>query len=267
MKIRKNVKLKSFKLSKIFDDIKEIKNKNNPLFQNIVTNTYNSNYYNSKNKNILSKNFETNSTEIHDNYKINISYHKNRQYILNNNNKKNDLFYINKDNRLYLYKTFDNNARSKCFSVTQTLNYYGKDNIKVNAAKAVMKMNNILLKKNINNLSLPKKPSFNISIKNKDKITKPVNDKKHINIKKLNFYLKNKNFKNFFFINLNKNNNSNKKSKHILYEKEKKKERNKYNQMLLEKFMELEACEKKFDHVIEDTLQKLNKEELNLYKQ
>ena len=129
-------------------------------------------------------------------------------------------------------------------------------------------MNNILLKKNINNLSLPKKSSFNIRIKNKDKITKPVNDKKHINIKKLNLYLKNKNYKNFFFINLNKNNTiSNKKNRHILYEKEKKKERNKYNQMLLEKFMELEACEKKFDYVIEDTLQKLNKEELNLYKQ
>ena len=268
MKIRKNIKLKSFKLSKIFDDIKELKNKNNPLFQSITTNISNSNNYISQNKNILNKNYEANSTEIHENNKTNKSYHKNRQYIFNNNNNKNkDLFCINKDNRLYLYKTFDNNIGSKCFSVPQTLNYYGKDNIKVNAAKAVMKMNNILLKKNINNLSLPKKPSFNISIKNKDKITKPVNDKKHINIKKLNFYLKNKNFKNFFFINLNKNNNSNKKSKHILYEKEKKKERNKYNQMLLEKFMELEACEKKFDHVIEDTLQKLNKEELNLYKQ
>lgn len=49
-----------------------------------------------------------------------------------------------------------------------------------------------------------------------------------------------------------------------LYELEKKREKERYNEMLREKFLELETCEKKFDIVIKETLKKLN-EEKNLY--
>ena len=50
------------------------------------------------------------------------------------------------------------------------------------------------------------------------------------------------------------------KKKMTLYELEKKREKERYNEMLREKFLELETCEKKFNIVIEETLKKLNEE-------
>ena len=46
-----------------------------------------------------------------------------------------------------------------------------------------------------------------------------------------------------------------------LFEREKKKQRNIYKEKLREKLFELEACEKKFDVEIYNTLSKLNDEE------
>ena len=51
-----------------------------------------------------------------------------------------------------------------------------------------------------------------------------------------------------------------------LYEKEQKKQRDKYNEKLTEKLLELEECEKKFDIEILNTLSKLNDEEQKLYE-
>ena len=51
-----------------------------------------------------------------------------------------------------------------------------------------------------------------------------------------------------------------------LYEKEQKKQRDKYNEKLREKLSELEECEKKFDIEILNTLFKLNDEEHKLYE-
>ena len=46
----------------------------------------------------------------------------------------------------------------------------------------------------------------------------------------------------------------------------KKRKKEKYQKILMDKFAELEECEKKFNIVIEDTLIKLNDEEKNLHK-
>ena len=266
MKIRKNIKLRSFKLLNLLDEEKDNKNKKNILFQNITNNKVcKPKIYGYQKKNI----FDSNSTEIHNNYLLNKTYfnknrNRNKMYIINNNNNFNKaLLHLNKRNKIDLFRTFDNsNLRTKCFSVPQTLNYYGKNDMKIKAAKAIMKMNNLLLKKNINKLSLPKNPSlYNSTNSNKNKFS-PINNRKIMNMKKMNYFLNDKKYKNFFLFN----SNDSKKKKLSLYEKEKMREKNRYNQILMEKFIELEACEKKFDIVIENTLQKLNNEEFNLYK-
>ena len=50
-----------------------------------------------------------------------------------------------------------------------------------------------------------------------------------------------------------------------LYNKEKERQRESYNEKLREKLLELEECEKKFDIEIYNTLSKLNEEEKRLY--
>ncbi len=270
MKIRTCVKLKSFKLQKILDDSKDnkTKNKNNSLYQKITTNNVCSKtkIYNYQKKNV----FEPSFTKIHDNYLNNKSYsnknrnrNRNRMYINNENYNKNNLFLLNKKNKIDSYKSFDNNISTKCFPVPQTLNYYGQNNIKMKAAKAVMKMNNLLLKNNINNLSLPKNQISKNSNYDKLNTFSPINDKKIFNMKRTNCYLKDKNYKNLFLI---KSNSNSKGKKLSLLERERRKKRHKYNKILMEKFSELEECEKKFDIVIENTLQKLNNDELYLYQ-
>jgi hypothetical protein len=157
----------------------------------------------------------------------------------------------NKKNKIKFLKSFDNGM--KCFSVPQTLNYYGKNNIKVKATNEALKMSRLLMRNNINNLALPKRPLIN-SQRNYNNYKlyskRLINNNNIFNLKKNNFFLK----------ELSKKT----KKKMTLYELEKKREKERYNEMLQEKFLELETCEKKFDIVIEETLKKLN-EEKNLY--
>jgi hypothetical protein len=112
-------------------------------------------------------------------------------------------------------------------------------------------MNRILMKNNINNLALPKRSLINSQRNyNNYKLNRLISNNIIFNLKKNNFCL---------------NELSKKaKKKMTLYELEKKREKERYNEMLKEKFLELETCEKKFDIVIEETLKKLN-EEKNLY--
>lgn len=227
MKIRNNTKLKDFKLTKILNEINEA---------NKIDNYSSFNKMYLKTNPLLKKNGFINEKII--NKSINKSENK---YYLSKNKK----------NKIEFLKSFDNGM--KCFSVPQTLNYYGKNNIKVKATKEALKMNRILMKNNINNLALPKRSL--------------INSQRNYNNYKLNL---NRLINNNIIFNLKKNNfclnelSKKAKKKMTLYELEKKREKERYNEMLREKFLELETCEKKFDIVIEDTLKKLN-EEKNLY--
>ena len=227
MKIRNNTKLKDFKLTKILNEINEA---------NKIDNYSSFNKMYLKTNPLLKKNGLINEKII--NKSINKSENK---YYLSKNKK----------NKIEFLKSFDNGM--KCFLVPQTLNYYGKNNIKVKATKEALKMNRILMKNNINNLALPKRSL--------------INSQRNYNNYKLNL---NRLINNNIIFNLKKNNfclnelSKKAKKKMTLYELEKKREKERYNEMLREKFLELETCEKKFDIVIEDTLKKLN-EEKNLY--
>lgn len=138
MKIRNKAKLQDFKLTKILDEINEANNMKN---------------YNSFNKIYL---------------KTNPILKKNYDIIINKSiNKTENKYYLskNKNNKIEFLKSYDNGM--KCFSVPQTLNYYGKNNIKVKATKEALKMNRILIKNNINNLALPKRLLINSQRNNK----------------------------------------------------------------------------------------------------
>jgi hypothetical protein len=177
---------------------------------------------------------------------------ENKGFINNKSiNKSENKYYLskNKKNKIKFLKSFDNGM--KCFSVPQTLNYYGKNNIKVKATNEALKMSRLLMRNNINNLALPKRPLINSQRNyNNYKLNRLISNNIIFNLKKNNFCL---------------NELSKKaKKKMTLYELEKKREKERYNEMLREKFLELETCEKKFDIVIEETLKKLN-EEKNLY--
>ena len=227
MKISNNTKLKDFKLTKILDEINE---------DNKIDNyrSFNKTYL--KTNPILKNNGFINEKKVNKN----VNKSENKYYL-----------YKNKKNKIEFLKSFDNGL--KCFSVPQTLNYYGKNNIKVKATKEALKMNRILMKNNINNLALPKRSL--------------INSQRNYNNYKLN---SNRLINNNIIFNLKKNNfclnelSKKAKKKMTLYELEKKREKERYNEMLREKFLELETCEKKFDIVIEETLKKLN-EEKNLY--
>ena len=269
MKIRNNLKLKSFKLHKILGNEIDINNTNkikHPLY-----NSFKTNYFNNHN-NIFIKDYNINSTEIQEKNPINKNENKKKKFNYSSNNKKNTyknktLLNFNKNSKIYLFKSFDNNnITGNCFSVPQTLNYYGRNIIKSNAANAVMKMNNFLLKNKINVLSLPKNPKINTSFKqykNKFNSFNKLNDNKVFNMKKNNFLFSedNEKYQDYFLNEIIKN----KRKKISLFEKEKKRQRERYNNILKDKFAELEACEKQFNIVIENTLQKLNDEEKNLY--
>ena len=254
MKIRNNIKLKSFKLNKIINDEMEIKNnKKIPLYKSL-----NSNLYNSQNKNIFKINDEINSTENPESKKIKLKigkndFNKNNPYIINNNVKS--LLLWNKKNKINLKKAFNN---TNCFSVPQTLNYYGRFNIKSKATNVVNKMNKFLMKENINHLSFPKHPNNNFI----NNFSNNFNEKRIFNMKKMNFAFKNNKYQDFIDLDSNRK----ERKKLSLFEKEKVRQRQRYQKILKEKFVELEACEKKFNIVIENTLLKLNEEEKNLYK-
>ena len=76
-------------------------------------------------------------------------------------------------------------------------------------------------------------------------------------------YLQNKNNK---YLTLPKLKDSKTKKYSLsLYNKEKQRQKERYDEKLREKLLELEECEKKFDIEIYNTLSKLNEEEKRLY--
>ena len=263
MKLRNSLKLKALKLNKIIDNENKLKNNN---LKNSLYNSFPTNIYTSKNENIFKKEYDTNIVEIKENMNNNKIPYKYNNYIVYKNNNNSGLLNLKKINNSN--ETFDNNHMgTKCFSVPQTLNYYGRYNIKRKAANAVMKLNKLLLKNNINHLSLPKNSSINISVKknknnkNKYKSNYMLKERGVVNLKKMNVLFNENKYNQFFIDDLN----NNKKKKISLFEKEKQRIKQRYNKILMDKFVELEACEKKFNVVIEDTLLKLNNEEKNLY--
>ena len=260
MKLKNTLKLKASKLNKIIDNENKLKNNN---LKYSLYNNFTANILTSKNKNIFKKEYDTNiieTKEIMNNDKIPYKFNN---YIVYKKNNNLGLLNLNKNKINNSNETFDNNhIGTKCFSIPQTLNYYGRYNIKRKAANAVMKLNRLLLKNNINHLSLPKNSSINISVKNnKNKNKYKLKEKNIMNLKKMNVLLNENKYNEFFIDDIN----NNKKKKISLFEKEKQKLKQRYNKTLMDKFVELEACEKKFNVVIENTLLKLNNEEKNLY--
>ena len=143
-------------------------------------------------------------------------------------------------------------AKSKLSGINPN-NYSSKKSL----LKPKIKISNLILKNSINNLYMPKK------------IYKPINTS--FNMKKpsksnKNFFNRKKLFNSNNYISLPKLKGSkSKKYSMSLYEKEQKKQRDKYNERLRDKLLELEECEKKFDIEIMNTLSKLNEEEHKLY--
>ena len=145
-------------------------------------------------------------------------------------------------------------TKSKLSGITQNIYSSKKSILKPNS----IKMDNLLIKNSINNSLMPKNSykaintSFNIKKSNKS-------NKNIFNKKKLLYN------NNYIFLPKLKGSKS-KKFSMSLYEKEQKKQRDKYNEKLREKLSELEECEKKFDIEILNTLSKLNDEGHKLYE-
>ena len=227
MRIRHSIKLKTYKLSEIFGNNFSNKLKNNFILQNISTN------YETQTQSKLNNKYNTNLTEIKEVIPL-------KNLITAKSNSK-----LGDD---YLFNNYDKD----------TYNYFGKNHLYKSMIKPKIKMNNILIKNSFNNSSIPKisnKAIINTNINNKIKKNlinaRYLDNKKYIN-KKYNIFPKVKGTK-----------SSN--IKISLYEKEKKKQRNIFNDKLREKLLELEECEKKFDVEIFNTLSKLNDEEKRLY--
>ena len=213
MRIRKQIKLKEYRLSYLFNNETYNKLKNNLLLHNVT-----SNY--EQQKNIQLKNdYDTDITEIKGIKKDLILPKTNINNIKTNNNSLNKIFF-----------------------------------------KSKLKINNLQIN-NSNNI-------FPINKKSYKTIT---NNNTSFNMKKINKSNKNLfNKKNLY----NKNNykilprlkgSKEKKNSMNLFEREKKKQRDKYNEKLREKLLELEICEKQFDAEIYNTLSKLNEEGKKLY--
>ena len=213
MRIRKQIKLKEYRLSYLFNNETYNKLKNNLLLHNVT-----SNY--EQQKNIQLKNdYDTDITEIKGIKKDLILPKTNINNIKTNNNSLNKIFF-----------------------------------------KSKLKINNLQIN-NSNNIFPIKKKSYKT-------IT---NNNTSFNMKKINKSNKNLfNKKNLY----NKNNykilprlkgSKEKKNSMNLFEREKKKQRDKYNEKLREKLLELEICEKQFDAEIYNTLSKLNEEGKKLY--
>ena len=213
MRIRKQIKLKEYRLSYLFNNETYNKLKNNLLLHNVT-----SNY--EQQKNIQLKNdYDTDITEIKGIKKDLILPKTNINNIKTNNNSLNKIFF-----------------------------------------KSKLKINNLQIN-NSNNI-------FPINKKSYKTIT---NNNTSFNMEKINKSNKNLfNKKNLY----NKNNckilprlkgSKEKKNSMNLFEREKKKQRDKYNEKLREKLLELEICEKQFDAEIYNTLSKLNEEGKKLY--
>ena len=139
--------------------------------------------------------------------------------------------------------------------------YLAKSNSKNIFTKPNIQMNNIMIKSYIKNKSYQKKDyktlvnNTSINMNKANKIKKNLFNKE---------YLYNKNNKLNLLPKLE--NSKGKKFSLSLYNKEKRRQRDRYNEKLKEKLLELEECEKKFDVEIFNTLSKLNDEEKRLYE-
>ena len=233
MIIRKPKKLKVYKLNHIFTPESFIKKKNNLSILSITSN----NEFQKKLK--LKNNYDKNITEINETNKYNY-----KDLLLSKSNSKLSLKNMinNSDRKIYI-------SNKKLLKVGE--NFNNKENNKVN---------NLFIKSSINNF--PSMTKSYVSIYNSS-----YNDKRKKFFKKFN---KNKfNLNNNFYMNNYKllpkiNGSKSKKYSLTLYEKEKKKQKDIYDEKLKEKILELEACEKKFDEEIFRTLSKLELEEKNL---
>lgn len=251
-----NKNIKSFKLKNLLEEIidKKEQAKKYPIIK--------PNLFNSEQKiYILRNNLNKNSNEIIDKTYTEINNVEKRK--INKSSKKDLPQLKTSKSKNYFYRK--NSDKTKFVPISNTLNYYGYNPLKLKTTKALIKMNNILLKKSVNNLSKPINLFYYITPLNKGK-----NKFKIISTEDFgDFDFKNSNNKNrkMFIFNYKKCFKSNSKSKKCsLYEREKVKTKRKYNQMIKQKFIELDSCEKKFDVVITKTLKKLNEAEETLFK-
>ena len=188
--------------------------------------------------------------ESYSKYKNNLLLHNlTSNYDLQNKIKQKN----NYDNNLTETKEQESDYKNLLLSKSSGINQNNSSSIK-SLIKPNLKMGNLILKNNIKNYSIPKKDYktiINISNSNKSK-------------KK---YLYNKNYINNKYRFLPKLKGSKEKKYSMsLFEKERKDQRDRYNEKLREKLLELEECEKKFDVEIFNTLSKLNEEEHKLYE-
>ena len=213
MRIRKQIKLKEYRLSYLFNNETYNKLKNNLLLHNVT-----SNY--EQQKNIQLKNdYDTDITEIKGIKKDLILPKTNINNIKTNNNSLNKIFF-----------------------------------------KSKLKINNLQINNSNNIFPINKKSYKTITNNNTSFNMKKINKSNKNLFNKKNLYNKN-NYKILPRIKGSKE----KKNSMNLFEREKKKQRDKYNEKLREKLLELEICEKQFDAEIYNTLSKLNEEGKKLY--
>ena len=232
MRIRNSIKLKSYKLKYLFSNDLNNKLKNNFLYQNL-----NSNYdlikkIKQKNKN------NTNLTEI-------------KEVIPHNNNL---LLTKSKSKLINIQNLTDRKEKNDFIMKKSSLNRLTKPKIKIS---------NLMIKDFINDKS-------NSKLKYKTIINNTsINMGKTIRIKGIKKNLFNKEHsqnKNNKYLTLPKLKDSKTKKYSLsLYNKEKQRQKERYDEKLREKLLELEECEKKFDIEIYNTLSKLNEEEKRLY--
>ena len=232
MRIRNSIKLKSYKLNYLFSNDLNNKLKNNFLYQNL-----NSNYdlikkIKQKNKN------NTNLTEI-------------KEVIPHNNNL---LLTKSKSKLINIQNLTDRKEKNDFIMKKSSLNRLTKPKIKIS---------NLMIKDFINDKSNSKqkyKTIINNTSINMGKTIRIKGIKKNLFNK---VYLQNKNNK---YLTLPKLKGSKTKKYSLsLYNKEKQRQKERYDEKLREKLLELEECEKKFDIEIFNTLSKLNEEEKRLY--
>ena len=213
MRIRKQIKLKEYRLSYLFNNETYNKLKNNLLLHNVT-----SNY--EQQKNIQLKNdYDTDITEIKGIKKDLILPKTNINNIKTNNNSLNKIFFKSK---LKINNLQINNSNNIFPIKKKSYKTITNNNTSFNMEKINKSNNNLFNKKNLYN-------------KNNCKILPRLKGSKE------------------------------KKNSMNLFEREKKKQRDKYNEKLREKLLELEICEKQFDAEIYNTLSKLNEEGKKLY--
>ena len=232
MRIRNSIKLKSYKLNYLFSNDLNNKLKNNFLYQNLNSNYDLIKIIKQKNKN------STNLTEI-------------KEVIPHNNNL---LLTKSKSKLINIQNLTDRKEKNDFIMKKSSLNRLTKPKIKIS---------NLMIKDFINdksNSKLKYKTIINNTSINMGKTIRIKGIKKNLFNKE---YLQNKNNK---YLTLPKLKDSKTKKYSLsLYNKEKQRQKERYDEKLREKLLELEECEKKFDIEIYNTLSKLNEEEKRLY--